>query len=125
MLPDLLQIDERVLQPLADSRHATKCCPFQLFALEQRLPVLEQTHVITRNRLDERLGSVELTEGNSEVIRIVESIEQITVERVDILEAREGFDRGGEALGEGLSGVLDFSRVESSNSADLETGTDL
>jgi hypothetical protein len=44
---------------------------------------------------------------------------------VNILKAREGLDCSGEALGKGLGGVFDFSRVESSNSADLESGSDL
>jgi len=47
------------------------------------------------------------------------------VERVDVGEARESFDGGGEALGKGFGGVLDFSRVEGSNSADLESSTNL
>jgi len=59
------------------------------------------------------------------VVRIVECVEQIAVERVDICETGEGLDCGGESLAEGLGGVLDFSRVEGSDTADLEAGTDL
>jgi len=44
---------------------------------------------------------------------------------VDVGEARESLDGGGEALGKGFGGVLDFSRVEGSNSADLESSTNL
>lgn len=47
------------------------------------------------------------------------------MERVDVGEARESLDGGGEALGKGFGGVLDFSRVEGSDTADLEAGTDL
>jgi hypothetical protein len=47
------------------------------------------------------------------------------MERVNVCEAGEGLDCGGEALGEGFGGVLDFSRVESPNSANLKTSPDL
>lgn len=47
------------------------------------------------------------------------------MERVDVCQAWEGFNRGGKALGEGFGGVLDFARVESSDSADLETRPNL
>jgi hypothetical protein len=125
MLPDLLEVDKRVLEALADCGHATQGRLLQLFALEKRLSVLEQTDVVTRNGLDQRLRSRQLTESNAEVVRIVKGVQQIAVERVDILEAREGFDRGGEALGESLRGVLDFTCVEGSDTADLETCANL
>jgi hypothetical protein len=59
------------------------------------------------------------------MVRIIERVQQVTVERVDILKAREGFDCCREALGKGLSGVFDFSRVKSSDSADFEARTNL
>lgn len=59
------------------------------------------------------------------MVRIVQGVEEIAVERVDIRKARESLDGGVEALGKGFGRVLDFSRVEGSNSADLETRTNL
>jgi hypothetical protein len=44
---------------------------------------------------------------------------------VDVLEARKRLDGGREALGEGLGGVFDLARVESSNSAYLEPRANL
>lgn len=89
------------------------------------MSVLEKAHVVARNCLDQRLCSRKLTESNSEVVRIVQGVEEIAVERVDIRKARESLDGGVEALGKGFGRVLDFSRVEGSNSADLETRTNL
>ena len=43
---------------------------------------------------------------------VVESIEQIAVERVDVLETRKSCNGGGESFGKGLGGVLDFSSAE-------------
>lgn len=41
MLPDLLEVDKRVLEPLANCRHATQRRLLQLLTLEERLSVLE------------------------------------------------------------------------------------
>jgi hypothetical protein len=47
------------------------------------------------------------------------------MERVDVCEAGKGLDCGGQTLGKGFGGVLDFSRVESPNSANLEASPNL
>ena len=47
------------------------------------------------------------------------------MERVDIRQTGKGLDGSGEALSKGLGSVLYFSRVEGSNSANLETCTNL
>ena len=125
MLPDLLKIYKRVLQSLADSRHATQGCPLKLFALEKRLSIFQEADIVARDCLNERLSSRELSKRNSKVIRIVECVQQIAMERVDILETREGFDGLGEALGEGFGGVLHFACVEGSNTADFEACANL
>jgi hypothetical protein len=125
MLSDLLEVHERVLEPLANGRHATQCGALQLLALEQRLTVFEQAHIVTGDCLDERLGGVELTKRNPEVVRIVERVQQIAVERVDVLEARKCLDGRREALSEGLCSELDLARIESSDSADLEPRANL
>lgn len=125
MLPDLLEVDKRVLEPLADCGHATQRRLLQLLALEKRLSVLEKTNIVTGDSLNQRLGGRQLTKSNTEVVRIVEGVEQIAVERVDINKAGEGFDRLREALGEGLGGVLDLASIEGSDTADLEASTNL
>ena len=125
VLSDLLEVDKRVLEPLANCCHATQRRLLQLLALEQRLSILQETDVVTGNSLDQRFGGRELTKSNAEVVCIVEGVEQIAVERVDVLQAREGVDRLREALGEGLGGVLDLAGVEGSDTADLEACTNL
>lgn len=125
MLPDLLKVDERVLEPLADCGHATERGLLQLLALKKRLSVLEETNVVTGDRLNQGLGGRQLAKCDTEVVRIVEGVEQIAVERVDVGQTREGFDGLRKALGEGLGGVLDLTCVEGSDTADLETCTNL
>jgi hypothetical protein len=44
---------------------------------------------------------------------------------VDVCKTRESFDGVGEALSEGFSSVFDLSRVEGSDSANLEARADL
>lgn len=54
-----------------------------------------------------------MTEGDSEMVGIVKSVEQILVERVDVLQARETVEDGRDLLGKGLCGIFDLTDVES------------
>jgi hypothetical protein len=113
MLSDLIKIQEGVLEALDKGSHATQGSLFQLLALEQRLSIFEKSHVIAGDRLNEMLGGRQLTKGNLEVVGIVERVEEILVERMDVLEARETVQNGAEFLGKGLLSELDLSRIES------------
>jgi hypothetical protein len=59
------------------------------------------------------------------VVRIVEGVEQILVERMDILQPGETLEDGAEFLGESLLGKLNLASIECSNTADFESSTDL
>jgi hypothetical protein len=109
MLPHLLQINKGIFQSLADGRHPAQCRPLELLALEQALSIFEKADVVASDSLDKGFGGVQLTESDAEMVRIVQSVEQIAVERVDVLEAREGRDGGGQPLGKRLRRILDFS----------------
>ena len=74
MLTHLLQVHERVFEPPAYRGHAAKGCALELLALEERLCVFKETDIISRDCFDEVLSGRELSEGNSEMVGIVESI---------------------------------------------------
>jgi hypothetical protein len=112
MLADLVEVQQRVLQALDDCGHATEAGTLQLLALEERLAILEQADVVAGDGLDEVLCRRELTEGNLEVVGIVEGVEEILVERVDVLESGKAVEDGGELFRKGLLGELDLSGVE-------------
>ena len=125
MLPDLVEVEKRVLQTLADGGHATKSSALELLALKQTLTILDETHVISGDGLDQTLCGVTLAEGNAEVVGVVESVEQILVERVNVGEAREAVQDSRQLLTEGLCGVFDLAHVEGPNTSDLETRANL
>jgi hypothetical protein len=142
MLSDLFEVDERILEALANRSHATKSSALELLALEQRLsarksqywhhdsesihaPIFQQAHIVAGHGLNQRLGRVQLSQSDPEVIRIVQSVQQITVERVDVGQAGEGLDGLGQALGKSLGCVFDFAGVEGTDSADLEASANL
>lgn len=56
VLADLLQVDERIFQTSADGGHTTQRSALELFALEQRLRIFNQTDVVARDGFDEVLG---------------------------------------------------------------------
>lgn len=123
MLPDLLQIYKLVLQLGRDRRHPTKRRPLQLLALIQALSILQQTHMISGNRLNQCLGACKLAECDAEVVGVVERVHQIAVERVDVRQLGEVGERCFQFLNELLSCEFDFTRVEVSDTADLEART--
>lgn len=86
MLAHLLEVHERVFQPPAYRGHAAKGCAFELLALEERLCVFEETNIVSRDGFDEVFSGRELAKGYSEMVGIVERIQQILVERMYVLK---------------------------------------
>lgn len=112
VLANLLEVEERVLQTLADGGHATESSTLELLALEERLTVLDETDIITGDCLDQVLSGGQLTEGDAEVVCIVEGVEQILVEGVDVGETRETIEDGLDFFGKGFAGELDLAHVK-------------
>lgn len=112
MLTNLVKVEERILESAANGGHSSQGGTLELLALEERLCIFEETDVIARHNLDQMLCGRELTEGDSEMVCIVQSIEEILVEWVDILKAREPVQDQRKLLGEGLLGELDLSSIE-------------
>ena len=109
MLANLLEVEERVLQALTDSGHATEGGALELLALEERLTVLDETDIVAGYCLDQVLGCGKLAEGDAEVVCIVEGVEQILVERVDVGETGESIEDGLNLLGKRFFISVSFS----------------
>lgn len=75
MLSDLVEIQKRVFKALDEGGHATKSGSLELLALKERLAILDQPNVVSRDSLDQVFGGRELTEGNAEMVGIVERVE--------------------------------------------------
>ena len=58
------------------------------------------------------LGGRQLTEGNPEVIGIVKRVQEVLVERVDVLEAGEAIENRSQLLAESLLRVFDLACIE-------------
>lgn len=106
MLPDLVEVQQGLLQLLGEGGHAAEGGALQLLALEERLRVLDEADVVARDGLAEVLGGAQLAQGDAElrlsvggsaqrdciggigsgtyVVGIVEGVEEILVERMDI-----------------------------------------
>ena len=119
MLPDLLQVRQTRSDPLQHSAHTTKSSDFQTLATVQGVTVLEELHVVFSNLADQVSSGVDLAKSELVVILVVEDVEEVSVERVDLVEARELFDDGGELLVEVGLCVLDFAHVELAEAVDF------
>ena len=87
--PRLLQVLERALLPLDHSAHPTERGALEALAAVERVAVLEQLDVVLAHGVDELPRDVHLAERQLEVIAVVEHVDQVGVERVDVLEPRE------------------------------------
>ena len=86
MLAHLLEVYERVFQPPAYRCHAAQGCALELLALEERLCVFEETNIVSRDGFDEMFSGRKLSEGYSEMVGIIEGIQQVLVERMYVLK---------------------------------------
>lgn len=135
MLSHLLKVDQRIFQSSTYGSHTTESSALQLLALKQRLRIFQEANVVTGDGLDEVLCGGELTKSNSEVVRIVQRIQQILVcsalsdglsqrecmvrfrpelltKWMDILKAGKSIEDGRDLLGECLLGELDLASIE-------------
>jgi len=112
MLPHLLQVHKLILQFTRYRGHTSQPRSLQLFALIQTLPVFNQAHMIPRHSLNQRLRPCQFTQGYPEVVRIVESVHEIAVEGVAVVEFGEAINRGIELFDELFGCEFYFSRVE-------------
>lgn len=100
MLPDLLEVSQARTDAFHDGAHAAEGGDFQGLAPVERVAVLDEPHVVCGDSRDEVFGGGEVGEGELVVVLVVEDAEEVVVERVDVVEAREVVDDGGELLGE-------------------------
>jgi hypothetical protein len=112
MLSDLIEVEEGIFKPSADGGHSTQCCSLELFALEKGLSIFEKSDIVSRYDLDEMFCGRQLPEGYSEVVCIVESVEEVFVEGMDVLQAGEAVQDEGKLLSECFLRELDLSGVE-------------
>jgi hypothetical protein len=79
MLPNLLQVDKRILQTSADGGHTTQGGTLELLALKQRLSIFDEADIVARHGFDEMLGGRYLAESDSEVVGVIKGVHQILV----------------------------------------------
>lgn len=82
MLSNLFQINERVFKTSANCGHATESSAFKLLALEKGLSIFDETDIVAGHCFDQMLCGRDLTEGDSEMVGIIQRVHQILVCRV-------------------------------------------
>src|SRR3989344_1189084 len=63
--------------------------PLELLASVQRVTELQEADIVLRQVVDEVTGDVKLTKRELVVVPVVQDVDQISVERVDVLRRRE------------------------------------
>ena len=112
MLPDLLEVGERVLLSAHDGRHSSERGSLELLASVERVSKLEQSAVVLGDLVRQVAGRVELSERELVVVLVVQHVEERGEERVQVVEDREIGEDGSELLVDRVLGELDLSHVE-------------
>lgn len=112
MLSDLIEVEKGIFQSSANGGHSSQSGTLKLLALEERLGIFEEAHIIARHDFDQVLCGGELAKRYPEMVGVVEGIEEIFVERVDILQSGESVEDQGELLAERLLCEFDLSSVK-------------
>jgi hypothetical protein len=74
MLAHLIKVKKGVFKSAANRGHASQRRTLQLFALEERLRVFEESDIVSGHNFDQMLCGGELTKRNTEMVGIVECI---------------------------------------------------
>lgn len=119
MLPDLLKILKALCLALHDGGHSAEGSPLELLAPVQRVSVLEETHIVLGDIVDEVESDVDLTEGQLVVVLVIEDVHKISIERVDVIQLGEVCQDLGKLVVEALLGELDFSHVKLADARNL------
>lgn len=96
----------------------------ELLAVVERLSVLDETHIILGNVVDCLASGVNLSERELVVISRVQDVDEIGIERVQLLHDGETIQDGSEAVMALLLGELDLTSVERTNTRDLPSLAD-
>jgi hypothetical protein len=72
--------------------------PLELLASVQRVTELEETNIVLGQVVNEVAGNVELTKRELVMIPVVQDVDQISVERMDVLSY--GGNKTGREMGE-------------------------
>jgi hypothetical protein len=78
----------------------------------RELDILEKSDVVPRYGFDEVLGRRHLTQSNLEMIGIVESVQEVSVEGMDIVKHRKALLDASELLAKSLLSKLDLPSIE-------------
>lgn len=71
MLSHLFKVNERVPETSTDCSHSSQARSLELFALVERLRILDESHIVPCNRFNEGFGSVHLPKCDAKVVGVV------------------------------------------------------
>ena len=124
VLAHLLEVLEGALLALEHGAHAAERGALERLAAVERVAVLEQLDVVLADAVDQLARDVQLAERELVVVAVVQHVDQVGVERVDVLEPREVGERERQFLVAGVLHVLDLAHVKLPDAHDVVPGVD-
>jgi len=124
VLPYLLEVLERPLLPLHHRAHSAQGGTLERLAAVERVSVLEKLDIVAADPVDQLLGEVELAEGELEVVAVVQHVDEVRVERMDVVQAREVGQDLSELVVVVHVRVLDLAHVKLPDADNVVAGVD-
>ena len=125
MLPHFFEIAEGRLELFQEGAGATKSCSLKLLRAVKRVGVLEETHIVVCDAVNDGLGFVAMAKGQLVMVTIIEYIHQIGVEWVYIVQFWEAINNPCQFLIDRLLHELNLTHVELANALNFEALADL
>jgi hypothetical protein len=85
VLPDLLEIGQGVLEALHEGGHPAETGPLELLAAVEGVAELEEATVVLGNVVHVVPGRVDLAQSQLVVVLVIQDVQQVAIERVDVL----------------------------------------
>ena len=111
MLAYFFEVRETGFLSLENGAHSSQSRPLETFAAIKRVTVLDHANHVASNLVDQGAGRVDLAESEFVMIAIVESVAEIGVEGMNVIQARKLGQDLTEAFRNGLLRKLDLSHA--------------
>mmetsp|Transcript_14775 Transcript_14775/g.32614 ORF Transcript_14775/g.32614 Transcript_14775/m.32614 type:complete len:267 (+) Transcript_14775:1428-2228(+) len=124
VLAHLLEIAQGCFELLQHCAHATHGCALELLTPVERVSVLQQAQIVLRKARNQVLSSVHLSQGELEVVSVVQDVHKVCVEGVDVVQAGEVLQHRAQFLANRLLREFDLTHVEVADARDLVARVD-
>mmetsp|Transcript_24874 Transcript_24874/g.57343 ORF Transcript_24874/g.57343 Transcript_24874/m.57343 type:complete len:218 (+) Transcript_24874:1775-2428(+) len=122
MFSDLLEVGQSALLTLENRAHASQGGAFQTLASVKGVTVFHHADHVAGDGVHRAAGGVDLAQCQFVVVAVIQSVAQIRVERMDVIQTGKLGKDGGQTFTDGLLCEFYFANVETADTRYFVTG---